>query len=90
MRQGLAAAVGKRRLSRCHARWRIGGGFGIFRDFVEDYGGGSASGRPVRAVQIGGPFGAYLPESRFDTVIDYEARAGIGALLGHGGGGGVR
>jgi formate dehydrogenase iron-sulfur subunit len=60
--------------------------FGItVRELVEDYGGGTASGRPVRAVQIGGPLGAWLPESRFDTPLDYEALAGIGALLGHGG-----
>jgi len=50
-----------------------------------DYGGGSASGRPIRAVQVGGPLGAYLPESQFDTPLDYEAFAAIGAMLGHGG-----
>ena len=44
-----------------------------------------ASGRPIRAVQVGGPLGAYLPESQFDTPLDYEAFAAIGALLGHGG-----
>jgi formate dehydrogenase iron-sulfur subunit len=52
---------------------------------LHDFGGGSASGRPIRAVQIGGPLGAYIPESQFDTALDYEALAGIGALLGHGG-----
>ena len=50
-----------------------------------DYGGGSATGRPIRAVQVGGPLGAYLPESQFDTPLDYEAFTAIGALLGHGG-----
>ena len=50
-----------------------------------EYGGGSASGRPIRAVQIGGPLGAYIPESQFATALDYEALTGIGALLGHGG-----
>ncbi|MCF8177287.1 MAG: formate dehydrogenase, partial [Sulfuritalea sp.] len=45
----------------------------------------SRSGRPLRAVQVGGPLGAYLPESQFDTVLDYEAFAAIGAGLGHGG-----
>ena len=50
-----------------------------------DYGGGSATGRPIRAVQVGGPLGAYLPESQFDTQLDYEAFATIGAMLGHGG-----
>ncbi|MBS0614306.1 MAG: formate dehydrogenase [Proteobacteria bacterium] len=55
------------------------------RELLYDYGGGSASGRPIRAVQIGGPLGAYVPASQFDTVLDYEALSGIGALLGHGG-----
>jgi len=55
------------------------------REILYDYGGGSASGRPIRAVQIGGPLGAYLPESQFDTPLDYEAFTEIGALLGHGG-----
>jgi len=60
--------------------------FGItLRELLVDFGGGSASGRPLRAVQVGGPLGAYLPESQFDTVIDYEAFAAIGAMLGHGG-----
>ncbi len=55
------------------------------REILYDYGGGSASGRPIRAVQIGGPLGAYLPESQFDTPLDYEAFTAIGALVGHGG-----
>jgi formate dehydrogenase iron-sulfur subunit len=55
------------------------------REILYDYGGGSASGRPIRAVQIGGPLGAYLPESQFDTPLDYEAFTEIGALVGHGG-----
>ena len=60
--------------------------FGVtLREILYDYGGGSASGRPIRAVQVGGPLGAYLPESQFDTPLDYEAFAGIQALLGHGG-----
>jgi formate dehydrogenase iron-sulfur subunit len=60
--------------------------FGLtLRELLEDYGGGSASGRPLRAVQVGGPLGAYIPASQFDTLVDYEALAGIGALLGHGG-----
>lgn len=61
-------------------------GFGVsLRQLLYDYGGGSASGRPIRAVQVGGPLGAYLPESQFDTLIDYEAFAAIHAMLGHGG-----
>jgi formate dehydrogenase iron-sulfur subunit len=60
--------------------------FGLsLRELLYDFGGGSRSGRPLRAVQVGGPLGAYLPESRFDTVLDYEAFAAIGAVLGHGG-----
>ena len=60
--------------------------FGLtVRELLYEYGGGSASGRPIRAVQIGGPLGAYLPASRFDTPLEYEALAGIGAMLGHGG-----
>ncbi len=55
------------------------------RELLYDYGGGAHSGRPLRAVQVGGPLGAYLPESQFDTVLDYEAFAAIGAVLGHGG-----
>ena len=54
-------------------------------ELVYDYGGGSASGRPVRAVQVGGPLGAYLPPSQFDTPLDYEALSARSALLGHGG-----
>src|SRR5688572_25558431 len=60
--------------------------FGVsLRELLYDYGGGSASGGPIRAVQVGGPLGAYIPASQFDTAIDYEALTGIGALLGHGG-----
>ncbi|MBL6752137.1 MAG: formate dehydrogenase [Nevskia sp.] len=60
--------------------------FGVsLGELLYDYGGGSRSGRPIRAVQVGGPLGAYLPESRFDTPLDYEAFAGFGAMLGHGG-----
>jgi len=60
--------------------------FGVtLRELLYDYGGGSYSGRPIRAVQVGGPLGAYMPESQFDTVLDYEAFAAIGAMVGHGG-----
>jgi formate dehydrogenase iron-sulfur subunit len=60
--------------------------FGVtLRELLVDFGGGSASGRPLRAVQVGGPLGAYLPASRFDTPLDYEAFAAIGAAVGHGG-----
>ncbi len=60
--------------------------FGLsLRELLYDYGGGSATGKPIRAVQVGGPLGAYVPSSQFDTLVDYEALAGIGAMLGHGG-----
>jgi formate dehydrogenase iron-sulfur subunit len=60
--------------------------FGVtLRELLYDYGGGSASGRPIRAVQVGGPLGAYLPESQFDTPLDYEAFAALNAMVGHGG-----
>jgi formate dehydrogenase iron-sulfur subunit len=60
--------------------------FGLtLRELLYDYGGGSATGKPIRAVQVGGPLGAYVPPSQFDTAVDYEALAGIGAMLGHGG-----
>ncbi len=60
--------------------------FGItLRELLYDYGGGSASGRPIRAVQIGGPLGAYFPESKFDVPLDYEAFAAAGGMIGHGG-----
>jgi len=60
--------------------------FGItLRELLVDYGGGTRSGRAIRAVQVGGPLGAYLPESRFDTPMDYEAFAAFGAVVGHGG-----
>jgi formate dehydrogenase iron-sulfur subunit len=60
--------------------------FGVtLRELLYDFGGGSATGRPIRAVQVGGPLGAYLPESKFDTVLDYEAFAAAGAMVGHGG-----
>jgi formate dehydrogenase iron-sulfur subunit len=55
------------------------------KDILYTYGGGSASGKPIRAVQVGGPLGAYIPASQFDVAIDYEALSAIGALLGHGG-----
>jgi formate dehydrogenase iron-sulfur subunit len=54
-------------------------------DLVEKIGGGTASGRPVRAVQVGGPLGAYFPPALFDTPFDYEAFAAKDGLIGHGG-----
>jgi formate dehydrogenase iron-sulfur subunit len=60
--------------------------FGVtLGELVNDYGGGSLSGRPVRAVQVGGPLGAYLPTSRFDLPMDYEGFLAAGAMVGHGG-----
>jgi formate dehydrogenase iron-sulfur subunit len=60
--------------------------FGVtIRDLVEDFGGGSASGRPVRAVQVGGPLGAYFPDALLDTKLDYESMLAAKGMLGHGG-----
>jgi formate dehydrogenase iron-sulfur subunit len=60
--------------------------FGVtLRELVEGFGGGTASGRPVKAVQVGGPLGAYLAADQLDTPMDYEAFVEIDALIGHGG-----
>ncbi len=60
--------------------------FGItLGELVDNIGGGTASGRPVRAVQCGGPLGAYFPRALFDTVYDFEAFAARDGLIGHGG-----
>lgn len=60
--------------------------FGItLGELVETFGGGTRSGRPVRAVQVGGPLGAYLPATKFDVAMDYEELAANQAMLGHGG-----
>jgi len=60
--------------------------FGLtLRELVEGYGGGTATGRPLKAAQVGGPLGAWVPPSQFDTPLDYEAFAAMGAMLGHGG-----
>ena len=61
-------------------------GFGLtLGEIVEGIGGGTASGRPVKAVQVGGPLGAYFPPALFDTPFDYEAFAARGGLIGHAG-----
>ncbi len=60
--------------------------FGLsLREIIETYGGGTASGRPVRAVQVGGPLGAYWPPALFDTPFDYETFAEKSGMIGHGG-----
>lgn len=60
--------------------------FGIsLREIIEDMGGGTRSGRPIRAVQVGGPLGAYLTTEQLDVKMDYEALAAMRAMLGHGG-----
>jgi formate dehydrogenase iron-sulfur subunit len=60
--------------------------FGVTaRELIEGYGGGTLSGRPLRAVQFGGPLGAYLPNDKLDTPMDYEAFAKVEAMVGHGG-----
>jgi formate dehydrogenase iron-sulfur subunit len=61
-------------------------GFGLtLGELVDDIAGGTATGRPVKAVQVGGPLGAYLARSQFDTPFDYEAFAAQDALIGHAG-----
>jgi len=55
------------------------------REIIEDFGGGTATGRPIKAVQVGGPLGAYFPVSMLDLPLDYEALAAEKGLLGHGG-----
>ena len=60
--------------------------FGVtLREVVEGFGCGTYSGRPIRAIQMGGPLGAFLPESQWDTPLDYESFAAIKAMIGHGG-----
>ncbi len=60
--------------------------FGItLREVIEGFGGGTFSGKPVRAVQVGGPLGAYFPDSLLDTPLDYEKMAEAKGLVGHGG-----
>ena len=60
--------------------------FGLtLNEAIYEIGGGTASGRPVKAVQAGGPLGAYIPESQFDTPLDYESFKAIGGMIGHGG-----
>ena len=60
--------------------------FGVtLRELIEDWGGGTASGRRVKAVQVGGPLGAYLTAGQLDITLDYEAFVEIGAMIGHGG-----
>lgn len=60
--------------------------FGLtLAELIFDWGGGSASGRPVRTAQVGGPLGAYLPRAQFDTCLDYESFTARHAMLGHGG-----
>jgi formate dehydrogenase iron-sulfur subunit len=60
--------------------------FGVtLGELIHDIGGGTASGRPVKAVQVGGPLGAYIPLDQFDLPFDYEAFSGANALIGHAG-----
>ena len=60
--------------------------FGVsLREILEDFGGGTFTGRPMKAVQVGGPLMAYMPQNQWDTPMDYEAFAQLGAGIGHGG-----
>lgn len=55
------------------------------KDLIDDFSGGTASKRPIKAIQVGGPLGAYLPTSKLDIPLDYEAFSKASAVLGHGG-----
>jgi formate dehydrogenase iron-sulfur subunit len=60
--------------------------FGVtIRDLIETFGGGTATGKPFRSAQIGGPLGAYVNEGMLDMPMDYEALAAANAMVGHGG-----
>ena len=60
--------------------------FGVsLRDLLYTFGGGALSGLPIRAVQVGGPLGSYIPDSQFDLPLDYEAYAQLNNMVGHGG-----
>lgn len=60
--------------------------FGVtLRELVQDFGGGTFSGKEVRAVQVGGPLGSYVPAEQLDLKMDYETFAANGAMVGHGG-----
>ena len=60
--------------------------FGIsLNDLINKFGGGTLTGKKIKAVQVGGPLGAYLPENKFNTSMDYESLALAGGMLGHGG-----
>jgi formate dehydrogenase iron-sulfur subunit len=55
------------------------------QDLLDDFSGGTESGKAIKAIQVGGPLGAYLPSSQFNLLLDYEAFASESAVLGHGG-----
>ena len=60
--------------------------FGVtIRELIEGFGGGTFTGAPIRAVQVGGPLGAYFPQALLDTKMDYEAMLAVKGMLGHGG-----
>jgi formate dehydrogenase iron-sulfur subunit len=60
--------------------------FGVtLRELMVEFGGGTRSGRPIKAVQVGGPLGTYVPPSQWDVPLDYEAYAAFGGVVGHGG-----
>jgi formate dehydrogenase iron-sulfur subunit len=60
--------------------------FGVtLKEIVEGFGNGTHSGRPIKAIQVGGPLGAFVPKQQWDTPLDYEAFSAIGAMIGHGG-----
>ena len=70
--------------ARCPGLYEVAFGLTLGQ-IVDEIAGGTASGRPVKAVQVGGPLGAYFPRALFDTPFDYEAFAAAGGLIGHAG-----
>ena len=70
--------------ARCPGLYEVAFGLTLGQ-IVDEIAGGTASGRPVKAVQVGGPLGAYFPRALFDTPFDYESFAAAGGLIGHAG-----
>jgi bidirectional [NiFe] hydrogenase diaphorase subunit len=55
------------------------------RTIVEEIGGGTPDGRPIKAVQTGGPSGGCIPAALLDTPVDYESLTKLGSIMGSGG-----
>ncbi|MEO0235908.1 MAG: NADH-quinone oxidoreductase subunit NuoF [candidate division WOR-3 bacterium] len=55
------------------------------RDIIVKIGGGTKTGKPIKAVQLGGPSGGCIPEEMLDLPVDYESINQTGAIMGSGG-----